>query len=173
MSTKEIYLNFVKNYPFYYKLYKHLKNSFSDNTLYLKFDDDDFFECITRDYKTNNKHIFYYEISNNEELEERTNDYIKENICYIYPNISNYERCLKDKYYNDYDFNNNMTKETIYILGLCLKYDKPNKIYNMLDLETFKYNYFKFNSLKDLLNININFIDEDFDDKKILICYEP
>jgi len=164
------YKKFVKNYQLYYKLYKSIrKNTNDDYHIYLYFEEDNFFKCIMTDDRNKDKFKLNYEISNNQELEERTNDYINENIILINPNIEDYQRCLKDEYYIKNDFKKGMKKETIRLLKIALQHEKPNKIFNMLDLETFKHNYFRFNSINDLLNFN--FI-EDLDDEKILICYE-
>lgn len=166
------YKKFVKNYDLYYKIYKHIKNGLhQDYFIYLKFEEDDnnYLYSIWTDNRINDKLKMHYKIISNEQLEKETNDYINENIHYIYNDVDDYERCLKDEYYIKNNFKNGMKKKTIKLLNNAIQDEKPEIIYNMLDLETFKHNYFRFNSINDLLNYN--YID-DLDDDKIIICYD-
>ena len=145
---------FNKDFNLYFKMYKSIKETFDNKTrFYLKNDDEEDNKHFML-YLNNGKEIrkFYINIKTNEELEEELNDYLNENIIYIYNDVDFYERCLKNEYYNKNDFRNGIKQSITRKIKMHIANEENEKLFNMLDLETFKHNYFMHNSLCDVLN---------------------
>jgi hypothetical protein len=142
---------FISNYDLYYKLYKNIRSSFNINDnikIYNEFKEE------TKNFivMINNKN-YYVDLQTDDETETEINEYLKENIIYIYNDVSLYERVLKDQYYIKNDFRKGIKKSIIKKIKKYIEEENHILIYNMLDLETFLNNHFKFNSICDLLNL--------------------
>jgi len=155
-QDKTQYKIFNNSYDMYYKLYKNIRSLFNSRCNYnnnrIK---------IINEYEEDNKNFilmidnknFYVELKTEDETETERNEYLKDNISYIYNNVSLYSRCLKDKFYKRGDFNNGMLESTKKKIKKAIEEENHILIYNMLDLDTFYYNYFRFNNICDFLNL--------------------
>ena len=140
---------FINNFNLYYKMYKYIKSEITNNIIYIINEDNKNFILYS---KNEDKRKFYLELKTNEEMTEQIDDYINENIIYIYNDISFYRKCLKNEYYNKNNFNNGIKQSIIKKINKHIRNEENNKIFNMLDLETFKHNYFMYSSYSELLN---------------------
>jgi len=168
---------FNEDFNLYFKLYKEIKNIFTRpykiiniknefendnknfiitlNNYVMKFEDNPEDEnelILIKEDKTKYNKKYYAYIKTDDELEEEINNYLYENIIFINNDITDYERCLKNEYYNKNDWTQGIKASIKKKIKMHIENEEHNKIYNMLDLETFKHNYFRFNSTSDLLN---------------------
>jgi len=149
-ENKNFYKNDLKKYLLNRKVIKQCLD-YTDN---LRFLDDD---LIIADGRK-----FYLEFINKDELNEKLSEYLKERIYMIYSEVDYYNRCLKDEYYKKKNFNNGMTKKTIKLLNKYIKEENGEGIFEMLDFETFIFNFGRFNEIEELLNGGLLFqLDED------------
>jgi hypothetical protein len=151
-QDKTKYKIFNDSYDLYYKLYKNLKNTFNINDnikIYNEFEGEGNKNFIAI---VNNKN-YYVDLMTPEQTETEINDYLKENIIYIYNNVSLYDRVLKDQYYIKNDYRKGIKKSIIKKIKKAIEEENHIYIYNLLDLETFNNNYFRFNNICDLLNL--------------------
>jgi hypothetical protein len=137
---------FNKNFITYYGIYKEVKkiyntpfkiNSLSKYRHYLKIFSDD--------------KKYFLRLKTCEDIDYEIDEYLKENLCYIANDIKSYERCLKDKYYIRNIWVNGIKKNIIKEIERLIYMEESEKLFLMLDLCVFKYNYFQFNSSFDIL----------------------
>lgn len=152
-QDKTQYKIFNDSYDMYYKLYKNLKNTFNFNDnikIYNEIEEEGNKNFIVI---VNNKLNYYVDLKTDEETETEKDEYLKENIIYIYNDVSFYDRVLKDQFYIKNDYRKGIKKNIIKKIKKAIEEENNIYIYNLLDLETFYNNYFRFNNICDFLNL--------------------
>lgn len=146
---------FNKDFRMYFKIRKYIRENFDyENTrFYLKNDDEDDNKHFILYLKSNEgTKKFFLSIKTHKDLKDETDDFIRENISYIHNDLDMYKRCLKNEYYIKNCWLNGFKNSIGAKIKMHLQNEENEKLFNMLDLDTFKHNYFMYNSLSDLLN---------------------
>jgi hypothetical protein len=90
-------------------------------------------------------------LKTDEDINNEIDDYLNENLALLCNDINDYNRCLKDKYYIKNNFQNGIKKHIIKQIERLIYMEESEKLFLMLDIDVFKYNYFKYNSSLDIL----------------------
>jgi hypothetical protein len=146
-ENKKKYKSSLEEMPKYF--YENINIIFLDDE-YINIEEKHYYYLNKECFKIEKKKYFY-EFINEEELKEKITEILKESIFNLYSDIDDYKRCLEDKYYIKNNFNNGMKERTIKKLLKYIEDEDGEKIFNMLDYETFIFNYGRFNDIGDLL----------------------
>lgn len=137
---------FNKNFITYYGIYKEVKKIYNTPFKINSLSKYHHYLSIFKD-----KTKFFLSLKTDEDINYEIDDYLNENLALLCNDINDYNRCLKDKYYIKNNFQNGIKKHIIKQIERLIYMEESEKLFLMLDIDVFKYNYFKYNSSLDIL----------------------